>query len=125
MAIEVVCPSCDTSHKVKDESAGKKLKCKGCQKILAIPARAEAAEGDPWDNLDENCSISEGLHPLAATFAGIHGKNSSLRLTTNRQKNLGQKNGFARICAPLFRSVIFLPFYLFASLFSPKRATLL
>jgi hypothetical protein len=68
MSIEVVCPSCDTSHKVKDESAGKKLKCKGCQKILAIPAKAEAAEGDPWDNLDEN-EGGEELPPVVRPSA--------------------------------------------------------
>jgi hypothetical protein len=68
MAIEVVCPSCDASHKVKDESAGKKLKCKGCQKILAIPAMAVADEGDPWENLDEN-EGGEELPPVVRPAA--------------------------------------------------------
>src|SRR5258708_27885562 len=44
----------------------------------------------------------------------IRGNNSCLCLTTNRQKNLGQKNGFARNCAAQFQTAIFLPFYLFA-----------
>src|SRR5258708_36102538 len=44
----------------------------------------------------------------------IRGNKSCLCLTTNRQKNLGQKNGFARNCAPQFQTAIFLPFYLFA-----------
>jgi|GEM_PF-6637864 len=59
MSIEVICPSCETSHKFKDESAGKKLKCKGCQTLIPIPAAAAAVEADPWDNLDENDGAEE------------------------------------------------------------------
>lgn len=54
MPIEVVCPSCDKVHKVKDEAAGKKLRCKGCQTVIPIPAAAAAVEDDLWETLDEN-----------------------------------------------------------------------
>jgi hypothetical protein len=49
MAIEVICPSCDQVHKVKDDAAGKKLRCKGCQEVIPIPAAAAVEEADPWD----------------------------------------------------------------------------
>lgn len=52
MSIEVICPSCDQVHKVKDEAAGKKLRCKGCQEVIPIPAASEPAEADPWDTGD-------------------------------------------------------------------------
>lgn len=54
MAITVVCPECGNSHKVKDEAAGKKLRCKGCEKVISIPKPAADSEADPWESLDEN-----------------------------------------------------------------------
>lgn len=51
MPIQVVCPKCDKAYKVKDESAGKKLRCKQCETVFPIPAAEE--EGDPWDSLPE------------------------------------------------------------------------
>lgn len=52
MSIDVICPTCDQVHKVKNESAGKKLRCKGCQAVIPIPATSEAEEADPWDTGD-------------------------------------------------------------------------
>ncbi|HEY3968011.1 MAG TPA: MJ0042-type zinc finger domain-containing protein [Planctomycetaceae bacterium] len=63
MSIEVICPECDTSHKVKDDAAGKKLRCKSCQKVISIPAAAADEDADPWDNLDEN-EAGEELPPV-------------------------------------------------------------
>ncbi len=63
MSIEVICPECDTSHKVKDDAAGKKLRCKSCQKVISIPAAAADEGADPWDNLDEN-DAGEELPPV-------------------------------------------------------------
>lgn len=69
MSIEVVCPSCETSHKVKDEAAGKKLRCKGCEKIISIPKAVGEAEADPWDSLDVNDAAAE-LPPVIRKSAG-------------------------------------------------------
>jgi predicted Zn finger-like uncharacterized protein len=63
MSIEVICPECDTSHKVKDDAAGKKLRCKSCQKVISIPAATADEDADPWDNLDEN-EAGEELPPV-------------------------------------------------------------
>lgn len=51
MSIDVLCPTCDKSYKVKDEAAGKKLRCKACQTLIPIPEAVE--EADPWDAVDE------------------------------------------------------------------------
>jgi hypothetical protein len=55
MSIQVICPTCDQVHTVKDEAAGKKLRCKGCQAVIPIPAADEVEQADPWDTgeLDE------------------------------------------------------------------------
>jgi hypothetical protein len=37
MSIAVVCESCERSVKVKDDLAGRKIKCPGCGKVLAVP----------------------------------------------------------------------------------------
>lgn len=53
MPIQVVCPTCEKSYKVKDEAAGKKMRCKGCETVIPIPVAAAVEEGDPWDALPE------------------------------------------------------------------------
>jgi predicted Zn finger-like uncharacterized protein len=84
MSIEVICPECDTAHKVKDDAAGKKLRCKSCQKVISIPAAAADADADPWDNLDEN-EAGEELPPIVRPAAGAKkkksGKSSKARST--------------------------------------------
>lgn len=49
MAIEFRCSQCDKKLKVKDELAGKKIKCPGCGDATAVPAAktAEKQELDP------------------------------------------------------------------------------
>ena len=58
MPIQVVCPNCDKTYKVKDEAAGKKLRCKTCETVIPIPA-ADVAEPDPWDVLPEEGNENE------------------------------------------------------------------
>ena len=38
MPIEVTCPECDKELRLKDELAGKKVKCPGCAEVLAVPS---------------------------------------------------------------------------------------
>ncbi len=40
MAIKLNCPHCKRALRVKDELAGKRVKCSGCQKALTIPEPA-------------------------------------------------------------------------------------
>jgi hypothetical protein len=54
MSIDVACPECAKVHKVKEEAAGKKFRCKGCQAVVSIPEAAEISEPDPWDVVDED-----------------------------------------------------------------------
>lgn len=58
MSVEVECPSCQKSYKVKAEAAGKKFRCKACETVITVP-QPEAAEAsfldvDPWDAVDES-----------------------------------------------------------------------
>jgi hypothetical protein len=62
MSIDVACPECAKVHKVKEEAAGKKFRCKGCQAVVSIPEAAEIAEPDPWDVADEE---AEAPPPMA------------------------------------------------------------
>lgn len=70
MPIQVVCPACDKRYKVKDEAAGKKMRCKDCETVIPIPA-VEVEEGDPWDALPGEDEIAEaparGLPPVQRT----------------------------------------------------------
>jgi hypothetical protein len=62
MSIDVACPECAKVHKLKEEAAGKKFRCKGCQAVVSIPEAAEIAEPDPWDVVDED---AEAPPPMA------------------------------------------------------------
>lgn len=42
MPISLTCPSCDRGLKVKDELAGRKIKCPKCSEVIVVPADEEA-----------------------------------------------------------------------------------
>jgi hypothetical protein len=44
MAISLSCPSCDRGLKVKDELAGRRIKCPGCGKPIAVPDGDDESE---------------------------------------------------------------------------------
>ena len=37
MSINITCDECSRTHRVRDNAAGKRIKCKGCGKSLAVP----------------------------------------------------------------------------------------
>lgn len=45
MSIKFVCPHCQKPLQVKEDLAGKKVKCPGCQQVLDVPAGVVAATG--------------------------------------------------------------------------------
>ncbi len=49
MAVSVVCPSCESRLRVRDELAGRKVKCSSCGGVVAVPADrpAPAENGHP------------------------------------------------------------------------------
>ena len=56
MPIPAVCDECFAEYKVKDEFAGRRMKCKQCGSLIAIPkpARRQAAEVDEWEVVDSD-----------------------------------------------------------------------
>ena len=42
MPIQVSCPQCERSYKLKDETAGKRFKCKECGATVQVPAPVKA-----------------------------------------------------------------------------------
>jgi phage FluMu protein Com len=59
MSINVVC-DCGKTLKVKDDAAGKKIKCPACQTVLTVPA-AGAAEEPPASNVGKKSNAFEDL----------------------------------------------------------------
>ena len=41
MSLHMVCPECEHSHRVREEFAGRKVRCKGCGTALRVPAPIE------------------------------------------------------------------------------------
>lgn len=52
MSITVTCSECDKKLKVKDEAAGRKVRCPGCDEMIAVPKPVEP-ELDDLDDFDE------------------------------------------------------------------------
>jgi len=53
MSMTVTCPDCDKTLKVKDDAAGKKVRCPACSTVLQIPAKSKDADDDFLDDLEE------------------------------------------------------------------------
>ena len=54
MAIQVVCRSCESTYNLKEEYAGRKVRCPKCQGVLEVPEAESRDEAYPSD---------DGLHP--------------------------------------------------------------
>ena len=48
MAIEVSCPGCLKAYRLKEELAGKTVRCPACQEVMKVPA---PSNGEAWDDL--------------------------------------------------------------------------
>src|ERR1700733_11953278 len=53
MPLDVKRPGCKAAFKVKDEHAGKKMKCPKCAKIIAIPAKQEEEVIEEVEGVDD------------------------------------------------------------------------
>ncbi len=58
MPIEVTCEQCNTQYTLRDEHAGKKLRCKQCENIIIAPLGAATAVESP--------AVDRGYHPAFA-----------------------------------------------------------
>lgn len=43
MSVSVVCDDCGKEHRIADDSAGKKFRCRGCQSVLTVPSPKKAS----------------------------------------------------------------------------------
>src|SRR5580700_7152378 len=48
MSLTVTCPDCDKTLRVKDEFAGKKLRCPGCSTVISIPVKSDESDDDDF-----------------------------------------------------------------------------
>ncbi len=92
MPIKVAC-SCGKKLAVKDELAGKKVKCPACQKLLSIPKPKVQAESldDEWD-LGDSAEEDFEDEPSDAPVKSRGGKSSALRGEVSR-KSTGKGKG--------------------------------
>src|SRR5262249_25990787 len=65
--IDVSCPSCDKKLKVPAHVAGKKIKCKGCGAVIAVPAeKPVAAASKPSPPAEESGAKPTAPAPAAS-----------------------------------------------------------
>jgi hypothetical protein len=48
MTISLSCDTCGRSYQLKDEAAGRKIRCKDCESILTVPELNAGFDDDPW-----------------------------------------------------------------------------
>src|SRR5262249_28044137 len=58
MPVEVTCDQCQAHYTLKDEYAGKKVRCKECGNALVVPGLDTSGDGAP--------SVDRGYHPAFA-----------------------------------------------------------
>ena len=46
MSLSITCSNCDKTLKVKEELAGKKIRCPECSTAISVPAKSAAAADD-------------------------------------------------------------------------------
>ncbi len=88
MAIKVAC-ACGKKLAVKDELAGKKVKCPACQKLLSIPKPKVQAESldDEWD-LGDSAEEDFEDEPSDASVKSRGGKSSASRGAVSRKSSV-------------------------------------
>lgn len=74
MGVSVTCPGCSKRYLVKEESAGKRFRCKGCGSSLTIPLPQASDEADVLPDFDALVSAGEaapatGARPFTAAAA--------------------------------------------------------
>ena len=49
MSIRITCPACNASYPVDDEMSGKKVRCRKCEKAIAVPMNNREADVAVFD----------------------------------------------------------------------------
>jgi hypothetical protein len=57
MAIEVSCPGCLKAYRLKEELAGKTVRCPACQEVMKVPT---PSNGEAWDDLTPQAMRKDG-----------------------------------------------------------------
>jgi hypothetical protein len=113
MSINVVC-DCGKETKVKDELAGKKIKCPGCQSVLTVPeAGDEVATGPPPRTgaraaADEDVAAGSPRAGKRPAFADEEDDEESEREPKRGKKKKAAKNSKTMLFAAIGGGVVLL-----------------
>ncbi len=81
MTLEVTCPACDKTLKLKDELAGKKIRCPACSTVIPIPA-----EDDIDGDLDEEALPVRKRRAVKDEFDDVPDSPPRSRKSTKKKK---------------------------------------
>jgi hypothetical protein len=72
MAISFSCPSCDSGLKLRDELAGRKVKCPRCGDVIAVPAEQEEGQTEqPRKKKKKNRKKKSSAALISGIVAGL------------------------------------------------------
>jgi hypothetical protein len=104
--IDVQCPACGKAYRVGEDKAGKKFRCKGCEKIVSIPSASLIEEFDDYGAgvddygapADDRDDFSDAYSPRPSRGAG--------RPQTRRRKAMKKKKSSGGKVGIIIGSVI-------------------
>jgi hypothetical protein len=91
MAIPVQCEHCNKKYNAPDSMAGKRIKCRGCGKIVAIPALDEGPDLSVLESLEGNGAGAAGVDAEMLTGSSASGS----RVTGAVRPGTGSGKGIA------------------------------
>jgi len=96
MAISVTCGNCGKTLRVKDELAGRRGKCPGCQSAIVIPSPAAAAAQNPFGDDDDVVTPPAYAPASAAPAAAPARASAKAKAATRFDPNAAQAMKSAR-----------------------------
>ena len=112
MTISIDCAGCGRQYDLRDEAAGKRIRCKDCREVMAVP---EAAVIDEWcddgdDFGDDDWGHDEAGSPHAAALPSVggHGKLPSARAKKRRRRSRTGNGNAGKIAGIVAGAVVLL-----------------
>ena len=77
MSISVQCPGCEKNHRIKDELAGKRVKCPGCGQAMLVPAANESRPDDSTEARQKDLALAKLVDSIKTLCQAAYEKQTS------------------------------------------------
>ena len=81
MAISLSCPECDNSLRLRDDLAGKRIKCPGCEAVIRVPSADERIQLKARSRAHADCKEADANRTAPVKRRGGSRKHRTSRVT--------------------------------------------